>query len=130
MPPKPSNWYSMDYAERREWERTARAIEDAEYDAERAKESAERAERDTRRAAEDAKRERCSHEEEREILNEEISELQTALAKERAAKDGLLAACKNLREVLALQPAPKLGEWNWPQMVADLDKAIAKAEDK
>lgn len=42
-----------------------------------------------------------------------------------AAAPALLAACKNVREILALQPPPGLGDWNWPAMVADLDAAIA-----
>jgi hypothetical protein len=44
------------------------------------------------------------------------------------AAEALLAACKHAREILALQPAPTLGGWNWPQIVSGLDDAIRLAE--
>lgn len=40
----------------------------------------------------------------------------------------LLAQCENIRDILKLQPAPKLGEWNWPQMVSNLVSVVNEAK--
>ena len=39
----------------------------------------------------------------------------------------LLAACRYALSIVRLQPDPKLGEWNWPQIAAQLEAAIRKA---
>ena len=41
----------------------------------------------------------------------------------------LLTYCKeSILPILRSQPAPKLGEWNWPQIVETLEGLIAEAE--
>lgn len=45
-----------------------------------------------------------------------------------AAAPDLLAESKVLLSILRLQPTPKLGEWNWPQIADRLEAVIAKAE--
>ena len=67
----PSNWYNMDYSEQREWKKQQQAIEDAEYDARRAKEDADNEISNARRQAQrDLQEYRNSASSEYEELNE------------------------------------------------------------
>ena len=86
---KPSNWYNMDYTERKEWEKNQRAIEDAEYNAQ---EKAEQMRRDYERKASQQRNEMRSIEADygyeidnlntrMTILSERIAELETENAK-------------------------------------------------
>ena len=86
---KPSNWYNMDYTERKEWEKNQRAIEDAEYNAQ---EKVEQTRRDYERKASQQRNEMRSIEEDygyeidnlntrMTILSERIAELETENAK-------------------------------------------------
>lgn len=44
-----------------------------------------------------------------------------------AAAPDMLDKLTYLHQLLCLQPAPKLGEWNWPQIAADVKAVIEKA---
>ena len=46
---KPSNWYDMDYTERREWEKSESERQDLEYQARQAQDDTEQARRDAQR---------------------------------------------------------------------------------
>lgn len=91
---KPSNWWSMDQTERREWEKNKRAIEDAEYDRQRAQEQAEYAEQQAQQARRKYRQYIASAEEEMsymyydlEAKNNRIAELESALKAYMQAHD-------------------------------------------
>lgn len=44
-----------------------------------------------------------------------------------AAPDMAALLAESLLPVLRLQPPPKLGGWNWPQMAADIEAVLRKA---
>ena len=48
----------------------------------------------------------------------------TANARLIAAAPAMLDKLAYLHQLLCLQPAPKLGEWNWPQIAADVRDVI------
>lgn len=72
---KPSNWWQMDYDERKEWERNKQAFEDAEYDRQRAQEAADNAHAEAQRLRRSMQEERASQYEEYSILQDEYQEL-------------------------------------------------------
>lgn len=65
---KPSNYYTMDWSERQEWDRNQRAIEEAEYDAYRARQDAEDAQREAEQARQNYRRYAAAQAEEESYL--------------------------------------------------------------
>jgi DNA repair exonuclease SbcCD ATPase subunit len=77
---KPNDWYQMSYEQQRSWEKQNRALEDLEYEKDRAREEAERSDRhahELKRDLERAKSERDERVDERvdevDALEEELS---------------------------------------------------------
>lgn len=80
---KPSNWYNMDYTERKEWENNQRAIEDAEYNQRRAEQDAEDARAQAQQARRNYERQEEANQEEYYFMSSELIEARTSLAEAR-----------------------------------------------
>lgn len=96
MSNKPSNWYSMDYNERKEWERNQQALEDAEYEKQRAQEEADNAQAEAQRLRREMQAESYAAQEEFSILQDELSTLNTNYERILAERNKLWDICKGL----------------------------------
>jgi chromosome segregation ATPase len=137
MSTKPSNWWGMSLDERREWERHDRAVENAEYETQRAREDAERSERHARDLRRQIDASRFAAAEEIATVNDLVDELEGEVAelKERVAaltgqRDALLAVCRRRFNVLVTASGTRDLTAGEHEEMAALHAAIDKAEGR
>ncbi len=59
-----------------------------------------------------------------------LDERDAEIDKLKQINTDLLKACDHVLSIVRLQPPPKLGGWNWPQIAEDLEAVIAKSKVK
>lgn len=57
---------------------------------------------------------------------EAIHLIKTRIDRLESDRKKLLTKLKEIRDILRFQPAPKLGEWNWPEIIKHIEIVIAE----